>query len=519
MQVKDIKSEGLSYEMEVTVPHEDIDRHIDAKLQQYGKTLKIPGFRPGKVPLNILKQRYGKMVHGEVLEQAVNDSTQKALNDKGLRPALQPKIEVKEFEIGKDLTYTMAVEVLPEFDLMDFKGLKLTKEIAKPSDKKIDEALERIAESNQDAVEVKRAAKEGDVVSIDFHGRTAKDNKEHEGMHAHDFDLELGSGRFIAGFEEQLVGKKAGDKVEVKVTFPEQYHSEELAGQDAIFDVKLKAVKEPKAPELNDEFAKKLGMEDMKAVRNAISEQLQKEYDNLSRLKLKREVLDTFDDNHDFPVPEGMMDMEFDAIKQQISIEEPEKVKDGKLQLDKEEEEELQAITERRVRLGMILSEIGRKNNIQVTDAEMQRAVIAEAQKYPGQEAQVFEYYRKNQQAQQALRGPVFEDKVVDFVLELAKIEDKEVKPEDLAFTEEDENYLKSKGKKKSSDSSKKSTAKKSTAKKSSSKKADEKKPAAKKETKSKSASDSSKKSTAKKSTKSSGSKKSTAKKSSGSKK
>lgn len=452
MQVKEIKNDGLSYEMEVTVSQSEIDQHVDTKLAEYGKTLKIPGFRPGKVPLQVLKQRYGRMVQGEVLEEAVNDSSRKALNEKGLRAALQPKIEVKEFEEGKDLTYTMNVEVLPEFELMDFKGLDLTKQTTKPTDKEIDEAIGKIAENNKDSVEVKadRATKKGDIITIDFKGRTAKDDQEHPGMASEDFDLELGGGQFIGGFEDQLVGKKVGDKVEVKVTFPETYHAAELAGQDAIFDVDVKMIKELKDSKVDDDFAKKLGLTDLDALKKAIEEQLQKEYDKVSRLKLKRDLLDIFDDSHEFPVPQGMLDIEFDTIKQQISMEQPDKVKDGALQFDDGEEEELKAIADRRVRLGMILSEIGRQNNIQVTDAELQRAVIEEAQRYPGQEAQVFEYYRSNPQAQEAIRGPVFEDKVVDFVLELAKLKEKEVSPEEFS-KEEEENYTERKGKKKSS--------------------------------------------------------------------
>lgn len=469
MQVKELKSDGLSYEMEVTVPQSDIEAHVDSKLEEYGKTLKIPGFRPGKVPLQVLKQRYGRMVQGEVLEQAVNDSTQKALTEKGLRAALQPKIEVKEFEEGKDLTYTMAVEVLPEFDLMDFKGIELTKQTTKPTDKEVDEAISKVAENNKDLDEVKadRDTKMGDFVTIDFNGRTAKDDKEHPGMQSSDFDLELGAGQFIAGFEEQLVAKKVGDKVEVKVTFPEAYHAPELAGQDAIFDVDVKMIKEQKDAKIDDDFAKKLGLNDLDALKKAISDQLQTEYDKVSRLKLKRDLLDVFDENHEFPVPEGMLDIEFDSIKQQISMEQPDKVKDGELQFDDGEEDELRAIADRRVRLGMILSEIGQKNNIQVTDAEMQRAVIEEAQRYPGQEAQVFEYYRSNQAAQEAIRGPVFEDKVVDFVLELAKLKETEVTPEEFSAGDEDESYIESK-KKKSSKSGgaakKKSTKAKSAA-------------------------------------------------------
>ncbi len=461
MQVKEIKSEGLSHELEITVPAKDIDKKVDIKLQEYGKTMKLPGFRPGKVPLNILKQRYGRAVLGEVLEQAVNDSTQKVLSDKGLRPALQPKIEVKEFDEGKDLVYSMAVEVMPEFEVMDLKSLKLEKPVAKVEPKAIDEALERISKQHRETTVVQRAAKKGDIIVMDFHGRIKDDNKEHPGMHAHGSKLELGSGQFIAGFEEQLTGKKAGDKVEVNVTFPDPYHSAELAGRDAIFDVEVKEVREPKAAEIDDTFAKKFGMEDAKALHKAVEEQIQAEYSQVSRLKLKRSLLDALDEAHDFEIPAGMLELEFSSIRQQIAMEKPDQVKEGELKLTKEEEDELQAIAERRVRLGMILSEVGRKNNVRVTDQELQRAVIAEAQRYPGQEATVFEYYKSNRNALEALRAPVFEDKVVDFIVQLASVTEKEVSLEELTSEDEDDvSYLdKKKSKGKSSSGAKKKAA------------------------------------------------------------
>jgi trigger factor len=479
MQVKELKKDGLSHELEITVTAKDIDGRVDAKLSEYAKTAKHPGFRPGKVPLSILKQRHGKAVLGEVLEMAVNDSTQKTLQDKKLRPALQPKIEVKEFDEGKDLIFTINVEVMPDFEVADLKGVKLEKPVAEVDDKAVIEALERIAAQNRDSEEVKRAAKKADLVDMDFHGRTADDNKEHPGMHAHNQTLELGGGQFIEGFEEQLIGAKAGDKVEVKVTFPEKYHAEELAGRDAIFDVKVNKVMAPKDAEVNDEFAKRLGLDDLEALKAAVKEQIQNEYDQVSRMKVKRELLDFLDDNHDFEIPAGMLDLEFSNIKQQISIESPDKVVDGKLVLDKEEESELSAISGRRVRLGMILSEIGRKNKIQVNDNELQRAVITEAQKYPGQEAQVFEYYKSNREALEALRAPVFEEKVVNFILEMAKVTEKKVTIEELTAEDEEESYT---AKKKAKSAAKpKTAAKKADSKKDSDEKGEKKTPAKKK--------------------------------------
>jgi trigger factor len=475
MQVKELKGDGLSYEMEVVVNAQDIDRHIDERLQEVGKTIKIPGFRPGKVPLDVLKQRYGQAVLGEVLEKAVNDSTAKVLQDKKLRPAMQPKIEVKEFDQGKDLKYTMQVEVLPEFDVMDLKTLKLEKPVAKPKKEAVDEALDKIAAGNRDTKPISedRKTKKGDILLITYHGRTKKDNKAHEGMHAHGHQLELGSNQFIPGFEDQLTGKNKGDKVEVNVTFPEPYHSEELAGQEAIFDVEIEDILEGVDSKVDDDFAKKLGLENVKALREAVETQIQNEYDNISRMRLKRSMLDAIDENHDFEVPAGMLDMEFSNIKQQIALERQEDVKDGELQISAEEETELKEIAGRRVRLGMILSEIGRENNIQVNDQELQRAVIMEAQRFPGQEAEIFEYYRQHEQAREALRAPVFEDKVVDFIAELATVNEKEVSLDELTAEPEEGAYSKKDNKtsKKASGSKKKTASKKTSAKKASSSK------------------------------------------------
>lgn len=452
MQVTELKKETLNVQYEVKVTAQDIDKEVDAKVEEVSKTIKKPGFRPGKVPVAMVKKQYGKALLGEVLEKVVNDTTAKIIEEKGLRPALQPKIEVKEFDEGKDLVYTMAVDLLPEFEVVDLKSLKLEKPVAKVEKKAVDEALERIAGSNREteAVTEARATKKGDILVIDFHGRTAKDNKPHPGMHAHDAQLELGSGQFIPGFEDQLVGKKVGDKVEVKVTFPEQYHAAELAGQDAIFDTEIKEIRKAKPVEINDEFAQKLGLDNEKALRDIIEKQMQSEYDGFSRQKVKRALLDSLDDSHDFEIPAGMKDMEYQNILMQVKMERQADLKDGELTLTAEEEEELQAIAERRVRLGLVLSEVGRANNVKITDQELQRAVITEAQRYPGQEAQVFEYYRKNRQALDALRAPVFEDKVVDFILELASVSETPVSIEALTKEEdEDESYLEKKKAKK----------------------------------------------------------------------
>ncbi len=471
MQVKEVKQDGLTHELEITIGSKEIDERIDNRLKEVSKTIRLPGFRPGKVPMKIMKSKYGKAVMGEVLELTVNETSDKVIKDKKLKPALKPKIEVKEFDEGKDLVYSMAVEVMPDFKVQDVKGLKLEKLVAEPAKKDIDESLQKIAENNEVTQPIKgdRKTKDGDTVVIDFHGRTADDNVEHEGMHAHGHKLKLGSGQFIPGFEEQLVGQKAGEKVEVKVSFPEQYGAQELAGRDAIFDVEIQEIHEAKPAKVDDDLAKALGLEDEKALRAAVEEQSKKELDEYSRMKLKRSLLDILDEKHSFEVPAGMLDMEFENIKRQVEMEHQQS--GGTAELSKDEEAELKEIAERRVRLGLVLSEIGNENKITISDADIQKAVIMEAQKYPGQEKQVFDFYSKNQQALESLRAPLFEEKVVDYILELAEVSEKKVSIDEL--TAEDEEEAKPK---------KKAAAKKSTAKKADDKKDDaEKKPAAKK--------------------------------------
>lgn len=457
MEVKQLKQDGLSHELEIKVEAKDIETRVESRLKEAAKTINIPGFRPGKAPLSLMKQKYGKAVLGEVLEAAVNETSQKALEDQKIKPALQPKIEVTSFDEGKDLVYTMNVESLPEIEIKDYKGFKVTKLVAKADDKAIDEALKQIASvrKTSEVVKEKRATKNGDIAVIDFNGRTADDNVEHPGMASEGHQLELGSNQFIPGFEDQLIGKKAGDEVEVKVSFPEEYGAAELAGREAIFDCKIHEIRKNVDAVIDDEFAKSLGLEDLPALRKAVEDQTNQEFNNHSRLKLKKELLDQLDNAHQFEVPQGMKDMELENILKQIQMDNQQRGVES--DPSDEEKEELKDIAGRRVRLGLVLSEIGNQNNITVADAELQRAVISEAQKYPGQEKQVFDYFAKNRDALESLRAPLYEDKVVDFILELATVTEKEVTAEEL--TAEDE--VDEKPKKKKATSSKKTDAKK----------------------------------------------------------
>lgn len=443
MQITETSTTGLRREFKVVVPAKDIESRVQARLSEIGKTVKIPGFRPGKVPLPFLKQRYGQSVMGEVLDDAVNDSSRKAIDDNQLRPALQPKVEVTKFAEGGDLEFSMAVELLPEFEPADMSGIALTKPVVAVDDKAIDEAVKRIADGRKtsEPVAKKRAAKKGEIVVIDFDGSV--DGEKRPGMKGEGYELELGSGAFIPGFEDQLVGAKPGEHKTVTVTFPEGYHAAELAGKEALFEVDVKELRVAKPADVNDEFAKSLGFEGgVDALRAAIRERMEADYGNMSRLRAKRQLLDRLAELHDFAVPQGMVDIEFDQIWQRLQEELKQGGGDAE---DKDKDEatlkaEYRAIAERRVRLGLLLSEVGRRNNITVTREELSRAVISEAQRYPGQEQQVFEFFKNNPQAVEGLRAPIFEDKVVDYILGQVKVTESPVSVEELMRDpEEDE--------------------------------------------------------------------------------
>lgn len=478
MQIKQTKKENLLQEFTVTLSADEIDVKINERLEEVGKTVSIPGFRPGKVPMQMLKSKYGQAVMGEVLEKAVNDSTQQAINENELRPAMQPKIEVKKFEEGKGLEYTMAVELLPEIKLGDFKKINLSKKVAKPDAAAVKESLDRIADANKasEAIKEKRATKKGDIIVIDFDGTV--DGEPRDGMKGEDHHLELGTNSFIDTFEDQLTGKKAGDHVSVTVTFPDPYASAELAGKEAVFEVDIKEIHKAVKPKLDDEFAKKLGMDDLKSVNEAIEKQMQAEYDHHTRLYLKKDLLDALDDMHDFAVPAGMVEGEFKTIAHQAShqghdhgVGEECNHEGEEQKLSKEDEKEYRGIAERRVKLGLVLAEVGRDNKIEISQAELQQAVIREAQNYPGQEAQVFEHYQKNPQALEMLRAPIFEDKTIDFILEIAMVEDTQVSVDELLKGPGDDKAKTTKGsakkgnKKPKAESKKKESSKKADAK------------------------------------------------------
>jgi trigger factor len=435
MQITETNAEGLRRDFKVVVPAQDIAARINNRLSEIGQTVRMPGFRPGKIPMPLLKQRYGQSVMGEVLDRAVSDSSARAISDNQLRPALQPRVEVTRFEEGSDLEFNMQVELLPEFEPADLAAVEIERPVAEVTDEQVGETLGRLAAQRKtsEPVAKKRAAKEGDIAVIDFKGSV--DGETRPGMTGEGVELELGTKSFIDTFEEQLVGAKPGEHRTVEVTFPDPYPgSPDLAGKKAVFEVDVKELRTAKVPDIDDEFAKSIGYDDLAALKAAVRERMEGEHGSLSRLRAKRALLDRLAELHDFAVPQGMVDIEFNAIWQRLQEELKRNGPDPE-DKDKSEDElkaEYRAIAERRVRLGLLLSEIGRRNNIQVTREELGRAVITEAQRFPGQERQVFEFFQKNPDAVESLRAPVFEDKVVDFVLGQIKVNDRTVSLDEL---------------------------------------------------------------------------------------
>ena len=434
MQITETNSEGLNRGFSIVVPAADLEAKVDERLKEVGQQVRLPGFRPGKVPMGVLRTRFAKSVMGEVLEQTVSETTASTLEERELRPALQPKIEITSFDEGGDLEFKVDVEIMPEVEAMDFSKLKVEKLIVDVPQNELDEALQSVAERSKRAepLKKKRAAKNGDVTVIDFDGEV--DGKRLPQLKADGFSLELGSGSFVEGFEKQLVGAKEGDEKKVTVTFPETYGGEEVAGKEVTFDVKVNEVQQMVVPELNDELATTLGLENLDALKERIKEDLGREYENVTRSVMKRKILDQLHDNHDFDVPTGLVDMEFDSIWQQIerdkeagNFDEDDAAKD---------EETLKAdyrdIAVRRVRLGLLLSDVGQKNNLEVSEQEVSMAAMQEAQRYPGQEGEVMKYFQENPEAMAQLRAPILEEKTIDYLVELASVTERSISPEDL---------------------------------------------------------------------------------------
>jgi trigger factor len=440
MQVSETLNEGLKRKLEMSIPASELNEKLDAKLNELKDQVNIKGFRPGKVPFAHLKKVYGRSVMGDVIQETVNSAVQSSLTERDEKAAAQPEINFGEdesvlnevFEGNKDLDFSVAYEILPTVELMDFKKIKIERPVVEADEKEIDEQFNAVVDQNRPFEAKDGKAADGDRVTMSFLGKV--DGEPFEGGQSDSTPLVIGSGQFIPGFEEQLVGLKKGDKKVVEVKFPEEYRAENLAGKDATFDVEVFEVETPAKVEIDDEFAKTLGLESIAQLREMIADQLKGQLDGLTRRRVKREVLDALDDAHKFDVPEQLVDLEFKGIWDRVmhDIEHHGRSFEDEGTTEEKAREEYRGIADRRVRLGLVIAEIGNKNEIEVTEEEHQKALIAEVQKYPGQEQQVYDYFRNNQQALAGLRAPIFEDKVVDYVVELAEVTDKTVTKDEL---------------------------------------------------------------------------------------
>jgi trigger factor len=442
MQVTETLSQGLKRAYKVVLPAKDLAARLDGQLVEMKSKARINGFRPGKVPVSYLKRVYGKSVMADVVQNAVTEANRKIVEDNGLRLANEPKIDfpTDQAEIEKalaaegDLSYSVNIEVLPKFEIGSFADVELERLVLKVTDPEVDEAMQRLAERNRSYTprEAGEAAQSGDKTTIDFVGKI--DDVAFEGGAGTDTDLVLGSNTFIPGFEDQLIGAKAGEERKVNVTFPETYGAANLAGKAAVFDVTVKAVAAPGAVEFNDEFAKGFGLEDLEKLKDAIRGNLQGEYDRMSAEKLKRALLDALDKRYSFELPESLVEQEFGGIWQQVEAEQK---RSGKTFADENTTEEAaraeyRGIAERRVRLGLLLAEVGDKAEVKITDDEMSAALVERVRQFPGQEKAIWDYYRNNQEALASVRAPLFEAKVVEHIVSQSKVTDKEVSKEEL---------------------------------------------------------------------------------------
>ena len=445
MQITQTASEDLRREYTVTIPASELDAKVNKRLEEMKGRVNLKGFRPGKAPVSFLKKQFGKSVMGEVVQEAVDQGSQKAISDNQLKPAITPRIEpvgdVQEVVDGKaDLQFTVTVDLMPDFTTADVSQLKVERLTSEVGDADVKEALDNIAKQSRNYVARAEgeAAQNDDTVVIDFVGSV--DGVEFEGGKGEGFNLTLGSGQFIPGFEEQLVGAKVGEARDVNVSFPVEYHAPDLAGKAALFKVTVNEVKAPEDSKVDDALAQKLGMTDLIQLSERIRDQIKGDYARASRVHLKRRILDALDEAHAFPLPPAMVETEFANIWAQVLDELKREGKTAEEEAGSEEKlrEEYRRIAERRVRLGLVLGKIGEQNGITVANDEVQRAIMGRARQFPGQEQEVFKFYTQNQQAQAEIRAPIFEDKVVDFIAELAQVTDKAVDRETLFHDPDD---------------------------------------------------------------------------------
>jgi trigger factor len=474
MQVTETSVDGLKREFRIVVPADELEDKVVSRLDELGRTIRLPGFRPGKVPRQILRRRYGSSVLGEVVESTVQGSSEETIREHNLRPALPPKVDIVSFSEGADLEYKMLVEILPEIPEPNFADLGIERLIVEVPEESIDAAIARIAEQQRKSEPVARTAQSGDIIVVDVEGRVG--DREIPGANGKDRQIMLGSGSFIPGFEEQLIGAAAGEHRPVRVTFPEDYGAAELAGREAEFAVDVKEVRERAPVAIDDELGKAVGLESLAELRQEVQQQMERDYAVASRLRLKRALLDKLAERYDFAVPPGMVELEFNNIWAQHQAErerqgapdgaeaapvdggvaaeageapaapasspegdpaaDADAAPDVKTDAAADSEETLKGeynkIAERRVRLGLLLAEVGRSNNITVTQEEINQAITREVRRHPGYERQALDFYRQNPEAVANLRAPIFEDKVVDFIVELAKVEERRVTPQEL---------------------------------------------------------------------------------------
>ncbi|NSX53610.1 trigger factor [Parasulfitobacter algicola] len=433
MQVTETLNDGLKRGYSIVVTAGELDEKVNEKLVEAQPDVEMKGFRKGKVPMALLKKQFGQRLLGEAMQETIDGAMTKHFEDSGDRPAMQPEVKMtnEDWKEGEDIHVDLSYEALPEIPEVDMKSIKLEKLVVKADDAEVDEALKNLAETAQDFDDRKKGskAKDGDQIVIDFLGKV--DGEAFEGGAADDYPLVLGSNSFIPGFEDQLVGAKVDDEVEVKVTFPEEYGAANLAGKDAVFTCKVKAVKAPKAAEINDELAKKFGAEDLAGLKAQIGERLEAEFAGAARAVMKRSLLDALDKKVSFELPPSLVDAEAGQIAHQLWHEDNPDV-EGHDHPEIETTDEHKKLADRRVKLGLLLAELGQKAEVQVSDAEMTQAIMNQARQYPGQERQFFEFVQQNAQMQQQLRAPLFEDKVIDYIFELAKVSEKEVSKDDL---------------------------------------------------------------------------------------
>ena len=445
MQVTETRSEGLKREFRVTLPATELEQRLSSELETLKGKVRINGFRPGKVPMAHLRKLYGRSVMADVVQNAVNEANRKIIEDNNLKLALEPKIDMasdqaeveKALEAKGDLDFTVALEVLPQFEIADLSDVSITKQVAEVSAEDLDAAITRMASQNRPFAPKAGPAATGDRVTVDFVGRI--DGEAFQGGTADGIDVEIGAGSFIPGFEEQLVGVSVGDDKTVEVTFPENYGSAELAGKPAVFDVTVKAVTSPGELAIDDDLAKTFGMDSLDKLKEAVKGAIERDYATQSRRKLKKELLDALDVKYGFDLPMGLVDQEFNAVWSQVEAD----LKNNKRSFEDEgttaekAQDEYRKIAERRVRLGLVLAQIGEKADIKVTDEEVDRALVERVRQYPGQERQVWEFYQKNPNAKAELRAPIFEEKTVDHILGQVSVVEEPISREELFRDEE----------------------------------------------------------------------------------